>query len=120
MNRLFKQIGGNIKMRDIGIDVKNPGKECEDENCPFHGKLPVRGQVLEGMVISAKAQKTVVVLRRYLKKIRKYERFEPRMSKIPAHNPSCINAKAGDVVKIAECRPLSKTKSFVVIEKRTS
>ena len=25
-------------------------------------------------------------------------------------------AKAGDVVKIAECRPLSKTKSFVVVE----
>jgi small subunit ribosomal protein S17 len=33
-----------------------------------------------------------------------------------AHNPPCINAKEGDVVKIAECRPLSKTKKFVVIE----
>jgi small subunit ribosomal protein S17 len=107
-------------MRNIGIEVKNPEKECEDVNCPFHGKLPVRGQVLEGMVISDKAQKTVVVLRTYLKKMRKYERFEPRRSKISAHNPPCINAKVGDVVKIAECRPLSKTKSFVVVEKRAS
>ncbi|RCV62863.1 small subunit ribosomal protein S17 [Methanophagales archaeon] len=107
-------------MRNIGIEVKNPDKDCEDVNCPFHGTLPVRGQVLEGMVISAKAQKTVVVLRTYLKKIRKYERYEPRRSKISAHNPSCINAKVGDVVKIAECRPLSKTKSFVVVEKRAS
>ncbi|MGB3458953.1 MAG: 30S ribosomal protein S17 [Halobacteriota archaeon] len=107
-------------MRNIGIEVKNPDKECEDVNCPFHGKLPVRGQILEGMVISDKAHKTVVVLRTYLKKIRKYERFEPRRSKISAHNPACINAKVGDVVKIAECRPLSKTKSFVVVEKRAS
>jgi len=105
-------------MRDIGIDVRVPEKECEDENCPFHGKLPVRGQIIEGVVVSAKAPKTVVVLRSYLKKIKKYERYERRRSKIHAHNPPCIDAKEGDMVKIAECRPLSKTKSFVVVEKK--
>ena len=103
---------------DIGIDVKMPEEECEDRNCPFHGRLPVRGQIIEGEVVSAKAQKTVVVSRSYMKKIRKYERYEKRRSKIHAHNPPCIDAKVGDVVKIAECRPLSKTKSFVVVEKR--
>ncbi|RJS74232.1 30S ribosomal protein S17 [Methanophagales archaeon] len=107
-------------MREIGIDVRLPAKECEDENCPFHGKLPVRGQIIEGVVVSDKAPKTVVVLRSYLKKIRKYERYEKRRSKIHAHNPPCIDAKVGDVVRIAECRPLSKTKSFVVVEKRAS
>ncbi len=105
-------------MVDIGIDVRVPEKECEDENCPFHGKLPVRGQIIEGVVVSAKAPKTVVVLRSYLKKIRKYERYEKRRSKIHAHNPPCIDAKEGGRVKIAECRPLSKTKSFVVVEKK--
>jgi small subunit ribosomal protein S17 len=105
-------------MRDIGINVRTPEKECEDVDCPFHGTLPVRGQILEGEVVSDKAPKTVVVQRIYLKKIPKYERFEKRRSKIHVHNPPCINAKVGDVVKIAECRPLSKTKSFVVIEKR--
>ncbi len=105
-------------MREIGIEVQLPEKECEDENCPFHGKLSVRGQIIEGVVVSDKAPKTVVVLRSYLKKIRKYERYEKRRSKIHAHNPPCIDAKVGDVVKIAECRPLSKTKSFVVVEKR--
>ena len=34
--------------RDIGIDVTPPEKECTDQNCPFHGKLSVRGQILEG------------------------------------------------------------------------
>jgi small subunit ribosomal protein S17 len=105
-------------MRDIGINVREPEKECEDVDCPFHGMLPVRGQILEGEVVSDKAPKTVIVLRSYLKKIGKYERYERRQSKIHAHNPPCINAKVGDTVKIAECRPLSKTKSFVVIEKR--
>ena len=38
-------------------------------------------------------------------------------SRITAHNPPCIDAKTGDKVKIAECRPLSKTKNFVVVEK---
>jgi len=105
--------------RDIGIDVKEPDRECDDVNCPFHGKLPVRGQIIEGVVVSDKAEKTVVVQRVYMKKIRKYERYEKRRSKIHAHNPPCIAAKAGDVVKIMECRPLSKTKSFVVVEKRS-
>ncbi|MBC7110345.1 MAG: 30S ribosomal protein S17, partial [Archaeoglobi archaeon] len=39
-----------------------------------------------------------------------------KRSKLHAHNPPCINARVGDVVKIAECRPLSKTKHFVVVE----
>ncbi|MEA1957965.1 MAG: 30S ribosomal protein S17 [Euryarchaeota archaeon] len=107
-------------MRDIGIDVAMPDGECGDVDCPFHGRLPVRGQVIEGVVVSDKAPKTVVVLRSYLKKIRKYERYEKRTSKIHAHNPPCINAQVGDTVKIMECRPLSKTKSFVVVEKRVA
>ncbi|MEN6294046.1 MAG: 30S ribosomal protein S17, partial [Methanobacterium sp.] len=37
-------------------------------------------------------------------------------SKIQAHLPDCMNVNVGDSVKIAECRPLSKTKNFVVIE----
>lgn len=102
---------------DIGLDVTPPTKECEDINCPYHGKLPVRGQILEGVVVSSEMMGTVVVQREYAQKIPKYERWEKRRSKIHAHNPPCINAREGDVVRIGECRPLSKTKSYVVIEK---
>ena len=105
------------KVRDIGYDVKKPEKECADENCPFHGKLPIRGKILEGNVVSSKMFNTVIVERNYLHFLPKYERYERRRSRTAAHNPSCINAKKGDRVKIAECRPLSKTKHFVVIEK---
>ena len=105
------------KTRDIGYDVKPPEKECEDPNCPWHGTLPIRGKILEGIVVSDKMQKTVIVRRDYLHYVPKYERYERRHSRIAAHNPPCIDVKKGDKVKIAECRPLSKTKHFVVIEK---
>ncbi len=100
-----------------GLSLKKPKRTCNDRNCPFHGTLPVRGRVLEGIVISAKMDKTAVVRRDYLNYVPKYKRYERRHSHIPAHNPPCINAKEGDMVKIAECRPISKTVSFSVVEK---
>ena len=103
-------------MRDIGLDVKAPDKDCNDPNCPFHGSLPVRGQVFDCKVVSDKMESTVVVHREFEKRATKFERFEKRRSKFHAHNPPCIDAKAGDSVKIAECRPLSKTKAYVVVE----
>ena len=107
----------NQKFRDIGYVVKPPEKECEEPDCPFHGTLPVRGKILEGIVVSDKMQRTVVIERNYLHFLPKYERYERRRTRISAHNPACLNVKKGDKVKIAECRPLSKTKNFVVIEK---
>ncbi|WP_292461441.1 30S ribosomal protein S17 [Methanolobus sp.] len=102
--------------KDIGLDVPSPEKECNDVNCPFHGQLPVRGQVLVGTVVSNKMDRTVVIQRKHEMLIKKYQRYEKRQSKIHAHNPDCIDAKVGDIVTIAECRPLSKTKSYVVIK----
>jgi len=102
--------------KSVGLDVPAPKAECQDVNCPFHGSLPVRGQVITGKVVSDRMMGTVVVEREYLRYIRKYNRYEKRSSRIHAHNPPCLQAKAGDSVTIAECRPLSKTKSFVVVE----
>jgi small subunit ribosomal protein S17 len=96
---------------------KPPKKTCSDKNCPFHGRLPVRGRVLEGSVVSAKMDKTVVVRRDYLHYVPKYKRYERRHGHVPAHSPPCLEVKEGDRVKIAECRSLSKTVSFVVVEK---
>ncbi|MGC8663307.1 MAG: 30S ribosomal protein S17 [Thermoplasmata archaeon] len=103
-------------MKNIGIDVKQPEKVCEDHNCPFHGNLKVRGQIMEGEVVSAKMVRTIVVRRDYLYYNKKYERYEKRMSKYHAHVPDCIEVNEGDKIKFMECRPISKTVSFVVIE----
>jgi small subunit ribosomal protein S17 len=99
-----------------GLNVTAPEQECTDVNCPFHGTLPVRGQVITGKVVSDRMRDSVVVVRDYLHYVKKYKRYEKRSSKLHAHSPPCLNVKTGDTVRIAECRPLSKTKTFVVVE----
>lgn len=105
------------KARNIGLNVKAPEESCSDRDCPFHGTLPVRGQVITGIVSSFKMQDTVLVKKEYMHYVPKYERYEKRTSTYPAHCPPCIKTKIGNKVRIAECRPLSKTISFVTIEK---
>ncbi len=106
----------NIKTRDIGIDVTPPARLCADDNCPFHGDLPVRGVMIEGTVLSAKMNRSVVVAKEYSHFIKKYERYEKRTRKYLAHAPPCMDVSPGTHVKIMECRPLSKEISFVVVE----
>lgn len=101
----------------MSLVFKKPKKSCNDRNCPFHGSLSIRGRIFEGAVVTAKMDKTVIVKRDYLLYIPKYRRYERRHSRIPSHNPPCIDVKEGDHVKIVECRPVSKTVSFVVVEK---
>ena len=101
--------------RDIGIDVPVPGRTCADLKCPFHGRLPVRGQSLEGVVVSAKMQNTVVVEREYLRYIRKYERYEKRTHRMNVHAPPCLGLQVGNRITMMECRPLGKTVHFVAI-----
>jgi small subunit ribosomal protein S17 len=101
----------------MSLTFKKPKKTCDDVNCPFHGELPVRGRVLEGTVVSAKMDKTVIVGRDYLSYISKFKRYERKRSRIPSHKPPCIDVKEGDRVTIVESRPISKTVGFVVVEK---
>ena len=101
----------------MSLTFKQPKKTCDDKNCPFHGTLPVRGRVLDGVVVSSKMDKTVVVEREFMQFSTKFVRYERRRGHIPSHNPPCIDVKEGDHVRIAECRPISKTVSFVVVEK---
>jgi small subunit ribosomal protein S17 len=101
----------------LGLNVDEPDATCEDENCPFHGTLSVRGQTLEGTVASTEMTKTVVVEREYDVNVPKYDRLMKRRSRVPAHAPPCLDLQEGETVTIAECRPLSKTKSHVVVSR---
>src|SRR3989475_12658250 len=105
-------------VRNIGLDVEPPKAGCNDPICPFHGSLSVRGRVFEGTVSTSKSPKTVSVEPAYLHYYPKYNRYERRRSKPPAHNPPCIAATTGDLRTIAECRSLSKKVSFVVIDRK--
>jgi len=91
--------------------------KCTDKNCPIHGGIRTRGRSFVGKVISAKMQRTVRIEFGRINYLPKYERYEKRRTRLKAHNPECISASEGDMVKVVECRPLSKTKHFVIIEK---
>ena len=103
--------------RNIGLNINPPSDSCNDKNCPFHGTLPVRGQTILGTVISDKMQDSILVEKEFMRYVPKYERYEKRTATYHVHCPPCIKTKTGDKVRIAECRPLSKTISFVTVEK---
>jgi small subunit ribosomal protein S17 len=101
--------------KSIGIPIAPPEKECSDSRCAWHGSLSVRGRVFKGKVRSAKSHNTVIVDWDYHRFISKYERYQRQKSRVTAHNPPCIRAREGDAVVVAECRPVSKTKHFVIV-----
>ncbi|MBI2235808.1 MAG: 30S ribosomal protein S17 [Magnetospirillum sp.] len=71
-------------------------------------------RILQGVVVSDKMEKTVVVRveRRVMHPI--YKKFIRRSKKYHAHDEN-NSFKAGDTVRIRECRPISKTKCWEVI-----
>ncbi|MEA3378723.1 MAG: 30S ribosomal protein S17 [Nanoarchaeota archaeon] len=103
--------------KNIGIDVTPPKDVCQDPNCPFHGSIHIRGRLFKGKIIKVDIHRTATIEWPRTYYLCKYERFEKRRSRVKAHNPPCINAQVGDIVRIGETRPISKTKKFVIIEK---
>jgi small subunit ribosomal protein S17 len=103
--------------RSIGLDVKAPGRKCEDPNCPFHGALRIRGKLLTGKVVSVSAKNMAVVQRESTQFNKKYLRYLKKRHKLHAHISPCLDLKIGDTATVAECRPISKTVSFVVVNR---
>lgn len=112
MNEALKKIMEEQKSV-LKIDDSLKGK---DEKCPFTGNLKLRGKTFTGIVVSKDTHRTVVVEWTTKHFVRKYERFMVKKTKVSAHNPEIIDAQVGDRVVVAECKPLSKTKNFVVIK----
>ena len=72
-------------------------------------------RTLEGTVVSDKMHKSIVVRVERSIKHPKYEKYIKRSSKIHAHDEENICQK-GDFVVIQECRPISKTKHWKLVE----
>ena len=71
-------------------------------------------RIMQGTVVSDKADKTVTVLveRRIMHPV--YKKFITKSKKFAAHDAE-NRCKQGDTVRIRECAPLSKSKSYEVI-----
>ncbi len=86
---------------------KNNGKEST---------LSLRGRTFTGTVVSTKMSKTITIEWERRKHIPKYGRYEKRRTRIHAHLPEGAIAEIGDIVRVQETRPISKTKTFIFIE----
>ena len=107
--------------RNIGLPVNEPKEKPlkNEKNNPFNGSITIRGKLFEGTVINAKAKKTAVIQKESLIYFEKFKRFGRSKNKIHAHIPSNLNVRIGDRVTAAECRPISKSVSFVIVEVRS-
>jgi len=83
----------------------------------MENKTNTRGRRIEvvGEVISDKMDKTVSVLISRMIRHAKYGKYLKRTSVFKAHDEK-NEAKIGDIVRIVETRPLSKTKRFALVE----
>ena len=72
-------------------------------------------RTIEGRVVSNKMQKTVTVLLERQVQHPLYGKIVRRSTKVHAHDEKG-ECKEGDMVRITECRPLSKTKNWRVVE----
>ncbi|MDB5082492.1 MAG: ribosomal protein [Chloroflexi bacterium] len=71
--------------------------------------------VLQGKVVSDKMAKTIVVEVEYLKKHRLYKKAIRRHNRFKAHDEN-NTSRVGDIVRIEECRPISKEKTWRLVE----
>lgn len=72
-------------------------------------------RTLTGRVVSSAMDKTITVLVERRVKHPLYGKFMRRSTKIHAHDEANACAQ-GDLVRVEQCRPLSKTKSWRLIE----
>ena len=72
-------------------------------------------RTLSGRVVSNKGDKTVSVLVERFEKHPLYGKYVKRSSKIAAHDEN-NDCQIGDTVTISECRPLSKSKAYRLVE----
>jgi ribosomal protein S17 len=81
-------------------------------------RVGTRGRTFEG-VVTKKFPKRVVIEFERMIYVRKYERYARLKTKIHARLPDVMEKEIniGDLIRVHECRPLSKIIHFVVIQK---
>eukprot|EP00283_Hemiselmis_rufescens_P003994 CAMPEP_0173420090 /NCGR_PEP_ID=MMETSP1357-20121228/1709_1 /TAXON_ID=77926 /ORGANISM="Hemiselmis rufescens, Strain PCC563" /LENGTH=163 /DNA_ID=CAMNT_0014382843 /DNA_START=42 /DNA_END=533 /DNA_ORIENTATION=- len=107
-------------VKSVGLGFKTPQEAKEgvyiDKKCPWAGAVSIRGKLLRGTVVSTKMKRTIIIRRDYLHYVKKYNRYEKRHKNVPAHVSPVFKLNQGDSVIVGQCRPLSKTVRFNVLQ----
>ena len=76
-------------------------------------------RILTGVVTSDKANKTITVKIERKVKHPLYGKVIKRATKVHAHDEN-NDASIGDVVSVKECRPISKSKTWILVSDKTT
>jgi small subunit ribosomal protein S17 len=90
-------------------ELRKAQPAAEPDQAPEHG--PGRPKVRQGIVVSDKADKTIVVRVDVTRRHQRYGKIMRTSSKIHAHDER-NDAGTGDTVRVVECRPMSRTKRW--------
>ena len=82
---------------------------------PVHPPREGAGRVRQGVVVSNKADKTITVRIDVARRHRRYEKIVRSSSTLHAHDEN-NDAHEGDVVRVVESRPLSRTKRWRLVD----
>ena len=85
----------------------------EADHAPEHG--PGRAKVRQGIVVSDKADKTITVRIDVVRRHKRYHKIMRTSIKLHAHDER-NDAGTGDTVRVQECRPMSRSKRWRLIE----
>jgi small subunit ribosomal protein S17 len=100
-----------LKERRAATKAEAPAREAD--HAPEHG--PGRAKVRQGVVISAKPDKTISVRIDVARRHRRYHKILRSSTTLHAHDER-NDAHEGDTVRIVECRPMSRTKRWRLVE----
>jgi small subunit ribosomal protein S17 len=100
-----------VKERRSATRSEAPAREADQ--APEHG--PGRPKVRQGIVVSAKPDKTITVRIDVARRHRRYRKILRTSTTLHAHDER-NDAHEGDTVRIVECRPLSRSKRWRLVE----
>jgi small subunit ribosomal protein S17 len=101
------------KLKERRAAVRAEAPAAEGDQAPEHG--PGRPKVRQGVVISAKPDKTISVRIDVVRRHRRYRKILRTSMTLHAHDER-NDAHEGDTVRIVECRPMSRSKRWRLVE----
>jgi small subunit ribosomal protein S17 len=104
-----------VKRAESRVEAAGAGGETvsEEQHAPEHG--PGRPKVRQGVVVSDKGEKTIVVRVDVARRHRRYQKILRSSTTLHVHDER-NDANAGDTVRVQECRPMSRRKRWRLVD----
>jgi small subunit ribosomal protein S17 len=101
------------RLKTKNAEARKAAPPAEEMHAPEHG--PGRAKVRQGVVVSDKGEKTITVAIDVVKRHKRYHKIMRSTVKLYAHDET-NDAHPGDTVRVQECRPMSRSKRWRLVE----